>query len=259
MSTITDSIRKSVLTGSSKYISSGEIFGGAGVVVCPRGKRPENVEGYIVVEADDPVLVSAVIFELRDALMPVMNLDLKDLLYPTIGTAAQAACKKAASRERIVDDILDAAGNVLSDMRLAYFAYGSNMDIQQMSRRCPDAKFVCTATADGWRLWMDQTGYATIEPAEPGEKVEGVLWEISTADELELDRYEGVASGCYEKLAVRVAGDGVTETTLAYASLRRPVRESTHRAGYLSLCIDAACKLGLDATVARMKSFELPM
>ncbi|WP_322354810.1 gamma-glutamylcyclotransferase family protein [Paratractidigestivibacter sp.] len=254
LSTITSNIRESVLGGTSKYVRGGEPFGGAGVVVCARGERPDNVDGYVVVEAEDPALVSAVLFELRDALASVMDLDLRERLYPEVGVAAREACGLGVGPERTVDVMLKAAENALHAARRAYFAYGSNMDAAQMARRCPDARLVGAVAADGWQLWMDQAGYATIAEA-PGERVEGALWDISVADELELDRYEGVASGCYGKRAIHVTGDGVEGSPLVYVSLRTPVTMETLREDYLERCMTAARELGLEAAVARLGSF----
>ena len=250
LDTITTNVRESVLGGTSKYLG-GELFGGAGVVVCRRGEAPGDADGYVYVEAENPGLVSAVIFELRDVLAGVMGLDLRDRLYSELGAAALAACELGVDDARLVGVMLKAAGNVLHATHRAYFAYGSNMDRAQMARRCPDAVLVGAAAADGWRLWMDQAGYATIAEAAGG-RVEGALWEISVADELELDRYEGVASGCYEKHAIHVTGEGGEGEPLVYVSLRTPVTMETFRAGYIDRCVAAARELGLDGAVARL-------
>lgn len=77
-----------------------------------------------------------------------------------------------------------------------YMAYGSNLSMEQMAVRCPDAKVVGPAVLGGWRLLFK--GCATIEPCE--EKNTPVLvWEISERDERNLDRYEGFPSFYYKK------------------------------------------------------------
>jgi len=78
-----------------------------------------------------------------------------------------------------------------------YFAYGSNLDAEQMRSRCPSA--VCSglarlpdhrlAFAGRSRLW-DGGGVATVIEA-PGESVDGRLWALSRADLERLDRFEG--------------------------------------------------------------------
>lgn len=69
-----------------------------------------------------------------------------------------------------------------------YFAYGSNMDVSQMERRCPKAKPLSILTLPNYRLVF--RGVADIIPAH-GMSVDGVLWAITDECEFALDRYEG--------------------------------------------------------------------
>ena len=69
-----------------------------------------------------------------------------------------------------------------------YIAYGSNLSVEQMKRRCPDAKVIGKTIMHGWRLVFRI--HATIEPDE-GASVPIAIWEISERDEQNLDRYEG--------------------------------------------------------------------
>lgn len=74
-----------------------------------------------------------------------------------------------------------------------YLAYGSNMHVAQMKRRCPTAYSVGRAWLPGWRLAFrgSKTGaYLTIIPDEDAVTPIGV-WSITDADEQALDRYEG--------------------------------------------------------------------
>jgi len=63
-----------------------------------------------------------------------------------------------------------------------YFAYGSNMNLDQMAYRCPAASVVENVRLDGYRLTFcgrgKGSGVATILPEE-GSQVEGVLWKIT--------------------------------------------------------------------------------
>lgn len=77
-----------------------------------------------------------------------------------------------------------------------YIAYGSNMSVEQMSRRCPDAELVGTAELPGWRLLFK--GCATIEERD-GYSVPVLVWRISDKDEASLDRYEGYPNFYYKK------------------------------------------------------------
>ena len=69
-----------------------------------------------------------------------------------------------------------------------YFAYGSNLNQEQMQERCPDSIGISPAVLNGWKL-VERT-YADIEEC-PGECVNGALYEISENDLAALDIYEG--------------------------------------------------------------------
>ena len=82
-----------------------------------------------------------------------------------------------------------------------YLAYGSNLNVRQMMIRCPSARMIGTATIEDYRLMFkgSKTGsYLTIEP-EGGCSVPVGVWEVSEADELALDRYEGFPTFYYKK------------------------------------------------------------
>jgi gamma-glutamylcyclotransferase (GGCT)/AIG2-like uncharacterized protein YtfP len=69
-----------------------------------------------------------------------------------------------------------------------YFAYGANLNIDNMSRRCPDAVTVQPFYLRNWRLSF--SGVATIQPSQDNY-VAGALWAISESDERALDDFEG--------------------------------------------------------------------
>ncbi|MBR2427228.1 MAG: gamma-glutamylcyclotransferase [Lentisphaeria bacterium] len=84
--------------------------------------------------------------------------------------------------------------------KFLYFAYGSNLNIEQMKQRCPDSIGISPAVLNGWKL-IERT-YADIEEA-PGECVNGALYEISDQDLANLDHYEGYPE-CYTRQEVMV-------------------------------------------------------
>ena len=82
-----------------------------------------------------------------------------------------------------------------------YIAYGSNLNVPQMRRRCPSATILGTANLKGWRLGFrgSKTGsYLTIEEDET-ESVPVVIWEVQPSDEASLDIYEGFPDFYYKK------------------------------------------------------------
>lgn len=100
-----------------------------------------------------------------------------------------------------------------------YFAYGSNINLDQMSYRCPAAQVVGSVTLEGYELLFrgnaGGNGVATIAPHEGGT-VHGLLWTITPECERALDRYEGYPS-FYSKEPVTVRDKGGQEiTVMAY-------------------------------------------
>lgn len=85
--------------------------------------------------------------------------------------------------------------------KILYFAYGSNLNIEQMKKRCPESVGISAAVLDGWKL-VERT-YADIEQAA-GSVVNGALYEISESDLAALDCYEGFPE-YYTRLEVMAA------------------------------------------------------
>ena len=82
-----------------------------------------------------------------------------------------------------------------------YAAYGSNLNLPQMRRRCPTARVIGTSAITDYRLLFkgSKTGsYLTIEKAE-GFSVPVGVWEVTDEDEVALDHYEGFPTFYYKK------------------------------------------------------------
>ena len=88
-----------------------------------------------------------------------------------------------------------------------YIAYGSNLNVEQMRYRCPDARVHAVGKVRDYRLTFKALGafaYATIEPCE-SDYVPVVVWQISRQDEKSLDRYEGFPTHYFkQQLTVEV-------------------------------------------------------
>ena len=97
-----------------------------------------------------------------------------------------------------------------------YAAYGSNMNISQMSNRCPKAKVVGNGKLVGYKLTFrgKNFGVANVEKVEIGE-VPIVLWEITAEFEQALDRYEGYPN-LYIKENVRISTTNEEVEALIY-------------------------------------------
>lgn len=85
--------------------------------------------------------------------------------------------------------------------KIYYLAYGSNLNLRQMRRRCPDAEVVGTTELQDYRLMFkgSKTGsYLTVEKAK-GYKVPLGVWLVSEQDLARLDVYEGYPAFYYRK------------------------------------------------------------
>ena len=77
-----------------------------------------------------------------------------------------------------------------------YFAYGSNLDLSQMKRRCPEYRLISKGSLSGYRLTFNRFssgwggGVADVIQ-DQDSKVWGLVFEISDSDLERLDRYEG--------------------------------------------------------------------
>jgi len=91
-----------------------------------------------------------------------------------------------------------------------YAAYGSNLDPAQMHERCPHSPVSGTGWLEGWRLTFagEDLGWegslATLVEASDEHVFMG-LYDMTEADAVLLDAWEGADTGLYRKLRVRVA------------------------------------------------------
>ena len=130
--------------------------------------------------------------------------------------------------------------------RKYYIAYGSNLHMDQMLSRCPDAVKVGSAVIENYKLLFRSNrrrgGVATIEPAK-GESVPVGIWAISASDEIALDHYEGfpwlyekwlfpVRVGCRKVLAmayIMTPGHGIAPPSSYYLNI---IAEGYHDFGF---------------------------
>jgi gamma-glutamylcyclotransferase (GGCT)/AIG2-like uncharacterized protein YtfP len=126
---------------------------------------------------------------------------------------------------------------------LKYFAFGSNMDLEQMAHRCPQARVVSPGILKGYQFRINSRGVATMIPL-PGARTYGLIWEITPQDCRHLDRYEGVASGYYYREEVAISTPaGERHSCLTYIAAEET--PGAPRQGYLERIIHWAERHGL--------------
>lgn len=123
-----------------------------------------------------------------------------------------------------------------------YFAYGMNMDLDAVRRRCSTPEMLGIARLDGFRFVINSRGVATVARDQAG-CVHGVLWELCDDDLAALDEFEGVAAGHYRREAadvLRPTGEG--EWSIIYVA--SDAVPGPPRPGYLEAVIAAATTHG---------------
>jgi hypothetical protein len=140
-----------------------------------------------------------------------------------------------------------------------YIAYGSNLNLEQMARRCPTAKVVGKTELRNWQLLFrgcHGSAVATVERRR-SSNVPVLVWGIQPDDERALDIYEGWPR-LYRKATVRIRLEGKWVSAMIYLMndgypLNRPGEcyYNVIRAGYQSTGFDTAV---LQAAVLRLET-----
>ncbi|KAL9638215.1 MAG: hypothetical protein Q9164_001692 [Protoblastenia rupestris] len=92
-----------------------------------------------------------------------------------------------------------------SPQQTLYFAYGSNLWLQQTSLRCPFSTYIGVGRLDNFRWFINERGYANVAPMsnDSDSHVYGLIYTLTPSDEVALDRNEGVPD-IYEKALLPV-------------------------------------------------------
>ena len=128
---------------------------------------------------------------------------------------------------------------------MLYFAYGSNLNHEQMKRRCSGAKYIKKHPLKSYKLCFSHKtkhsiyGHANIVKNKKS-KVLGALWNINKKDEKELDRYEGVDYNYYQKEYFTLKGKKVLVYIQNIYYLKKPNSTYLHTIieGYKDCLLD---------------------
>src|SRR5579875_766410 len=139
-----------------------------------------------------------------------------------------------------------------------YAAYGSNLDPDQMTQRCPHSPMRGPGWLEGWRLTFggEDLGWegalATVVEST-GDRVFVMLYDVFDSDEATLDEIEFAATGLYEKIRVRVQTMDGEQLTWLY--VLAGYEGGLPSARYLGVMADAAERAGApDDYVAALRA-----
>jgi gamma-glutamylcyclotransferase len=126
------------------------------------------------------------------------------------------------------------------------FAFGSNMSLTQMNKRCPESSKLCIATLENHKLSFPRfsntrkCGVASVETKE-GEIVWGVVFRLTGSDWSKLDKYEGVKRNFYKRVGATVYENGDSNKPIeceTYVAI--PEGEFFPNKDYLSTILEGA-------------------
>lgn len=111
-----------------------------------------------------------------------------------------------------------------------YAAYGSNLQLAQMARRCPTAVVFKTGLLLGYELLFRSRprAFATIEPREGGQ-VPVLLWQLKPKDEEALDRYEEYPVLYRKEILPVVTQEGIVISMFYLMNPGQPFGEPTEQ------------------------------
>lgn len=98
---------------------------------------------------------------------------------------------------------------------MLYVAYGSNMNLEQMSYRCPHSKVVSNGRLIGWKLVFNYHA-DVIETKNVNDEVPVVIWDIHKRDWDMLDMYEGYPDYYIKREVNVVTEDGEAVEAIVY-------------------------------------------
>ena len=136
-----------------------------------------------------------------------------------------------------------------------YIAYGSNLNVHQMRMRCPSARIIGTSALTGWELLFkgSKTGsYLTVEKKDRSS-VPVAVWEVTSTDELALDRYEGFPTFYYKKeltLPIKGIRTGKTRKRRVFLYIMhedRPI--GIPSVTYMQTCLQGYEDFGFDRSI----------
>jgi gamma-glutamylcyclotransferase len=141
-----------------------------------------------------------------------------------------------------------------------YFAYGSNLDEEQMRARCPTARRAARATLRGHALTFGGYSHrwngavASVRRAR-GAEVEGLLYELDSDALTALDRFEGYPFAYERVLRYVVDEHGRRRRAQIYLQPAAGFEAWSPAGEYLALIARAYRRLGFDRRSLAIAAF----
>ena len=138
-----------------------------------------------------------------------------------------------------------------------YLAYGSNLNLKEMSKRCPIAKPIGTIILLDYHLIyrgsQDGYSYLTIEPQKTSIVPLG-LFELTKKDIINLDIYEGYPN-LYDKVTIPIMINKKQREALIYI-MKKGFDCHLPHSSYIKTCIEGYQDFGFDLDILERALIE---
>ena len=247
-------LRERIRNGNWKHVNR-PLFNGADLIIEEdlHNRWPGKV--VVLTDYEKAKELSALIYELKQIFTDDLDYLNKYYFYPELGKAANSYLSENNDTKELLLSVVDRAITLEKEWSgHLYFAYGSNMDRNQMVERCPNATLMGLGYLAGYSFGVDKKGYATVDK-KAGKTVEGAVWHLTKEDEESLDVREGVRSDCYRKEYINVEYNNHEIPMLIYISNRERANTSSNKE-YMRKIINATRDLSLsDDYIKTIESF----
>ena len=127
-----------------------------------------------------------------------------------------------------------------------YFAYGSNLNFQQMKKRCPGSRLISRAEKNNHKLCFPiisskrgNSGVASIKRSE-GNTVEGFVYQITSEDLEKLDKYEALGKRYLRKKIFVTKPGKIKRLVWTYIAISDHMKNYPPSGEYLDLILTGA-------------------
>lgn len=127
---------------------------------------------------------------------------------------------------------------------MLYAAYGSNMNLKQMERRCPNSRRIGNGLIKNYQLVFN-VHLDIVE--KKNSLVPVVLWEIDEFDWKSLDFYEGFPHYYIRKKVDIIRENGKKEKAIAYVMTDDCKGISPPSRQYFNACLEGCKENGIDS------------
>ena len=108
--------------------------------------------------------------------------------------------------------LLGSIGEIAEDL---YFAYGSNMRLQQMFERCPSSALFAKGILRKYKFQINSRGGGNVVEGNSEDRVEGIIFTVSHDDVRALRHFEGIGQHFFVEKRLKVEAVPFHDTRLA--------------------------------------------